>query len=169
MRLIALNAVGAFACKGTAFRDAAIEAGAVDKLVQVQYTRCRQCCTKLPLPLSPRLRRCALRVLWPWQFLARDDLSVEAAEHGAWAAYVLAEAEPRPPVAAVRQLQLCVCVPAMSSSRCHAGSRAMCPTQVKPLVPALNALFDTCAAVTKAVVCRALSEITAERAGVQVR
>lgn len=41
VQVAAVRAIGNFACKGTAFRNAVIEAGAVDKLVQVRTAYAR--------------------------------------------------------------------------------------------------------------------------------
>lgn len=119
------------------------------------------------VPPPPFLTKCVAYAPWPSQFLVNDNLSAKAAEHGAWAAYVLAKGEPRPPLAAVRQLTLCArCQVVVVTRNAWRGSHTH---QVAPLAPVLCEIFDKSASATKAAAGRALVEVAAERPGGQVR
>lgn len=119
-------------------------------------------CTPPLTTVTPR----ALRVLELRQLLSSNDLSSRAADYGAWAACVLTNGTPPPPLAVVR---LPVCVRVTLHTVSLGAMRGVPHAQVVSLLPSLGAVFDTCTVASKALLCSVLVLATTERLGVQVR
>lgn len=87
--MIAVRAMGAFAGKSTAFRDAAIEAGAVDHLVQVRtwHAWCRGAIASVAASKGSSqhsLGRCARGSSWHMLTLTLELRTTGLGRHACW-------------------------------------------------------------------------------------